>query len=545
MNFLSIVAIILALVFPPVQASFTSSIVQPCSMVSLTEAVASRFLTPFLTLSNPSEDMANDSIENFSPLDDAILTATKRACSNLTTWHSGGLCPDRDDLTGIVLLKLCSPAIRPILETIWIDPDQDRLLKFVRTVAKHTLVDEVRRQAAETRNPENGFVRLDEPIRNEDGERGTRADLISDEDETFQAFQFDDLRDQLTDDEFAVLHGIVVNRVTGQELAEERGTSDSAISRTYIRAKDKAANWIRWLQTCTEKQARAHISPTFTRRPCLRPNGITQETLERWNAPDRSMRMVQFHDEASEWHPPITKQPRVRAKRECWNGACTNGLAIGPDNLVLPFARRDEAVRYLPEKTGKENRLCAGCEQAAKQAKVLQSVDTKTAFQIGDAEPNVKAIPSTGQSADAQHSDRQEQEPYFFDPAALNRTTETRGNRMHVTELMDYKRAAETLKQYEIQRSVIARLAGLHLPDLSAWLGGKIDISEDKRERVSQWVADVAKMIQAMATLSIKVDLGDVENVRQLVRRVNDSEMQLNLALEGQPEPLRMNGTAN
>jgi len=103
---------------------------------------------------------------------------------------------------------------------------------------------------------------------------------------------------------------------------------------------------------------------------------------------------------------------------------------------------------------------------------------------------------------------------------------------MHVTELMDYKRAAETLKQYEIPRSVIARLAGLHLPDLSAWLGGKIDISEDKRERVSQWVADVAKMIQAMATLSIKVDLGDVENVRQLVRRVNDSEMQLNLALE-------------
>ena len=103
-------------------------------------------------------------------------------------------------------------------------------------------------------------------------------------------------------------------------------------------------------------------------------------------------------------------------------------------------------------------------------------------------------------------------------------------------ETMDHKQAAETLKQYEIPRSVVARLAGLHLPDLSAWLGGKIDISEEKRERVSQWVADVAKMIQAMATLSIKVDLSDVENVRHLVQKVNDAEVQMDLPIE----PLRM-----
>ena len=446
--------------------------------------------------------MANDSIENFNPLDDAILAATKRAC-NLTTWHSGGLCPDRDDLTGNVLLKLCSPAIRPILETIWIDPDPDRLLKFVRTVANLTLVDEVRRQAAETRNPENGFVRLDEPIRNEDGETRTQADLISDEDGTFQAFQFEDLREQLTGEEFAVLHGIVANRETEQELAEERGTSDSAISRTYVRAKDKAAKWIGWLKDRTDKQVRANIHPTFMRRPCLRPNGISPETLERWNG----LQVTAFHDEASAWHPPITKQPRVRAKRECWNAACQNGLAIGPDNLVLPAARRDEAVRFLPAFTGRDDRKCAGCEQAAKRA------DTKIASDF-DARQHARL---------------------FFGPAALNETSDaTRGNRM---DLMDHKQAAEIIKEFNIPRSIVARLSGLHLPDLSAWLNGKQDISDDKRERVSQWVADVAKMIGAMATLSIKVDLGDVENVRHLVQKINDAEAQMDLPID---LPLRM-----
>jgi plasmid maintenance system antidote protein VapI len=95
------------------------------------------------------------------------------------------------------------------------------------------------------------------------------------------------------------------------------------------------------------------------------------------------------------------------------------------------------------------------------------------------------------------------------------------------TDLMDYKQAAEIIKEFNIPRSIVARLAGLHLPDLSAWLNGKQDISDDKRERVSQWVADVAKMVQAMATLSIKVDLNDVENVRHLVQKINDAEMQM------------------
>ncbi len=72
---------------------------------------------------------------------------------------------------------------------------------------------------------------------------------------------------------------------------------------------------------------------------------------------------------------------------------------------------------------------------------------------------------------------------------------------------------------------------------MSGWLNGRTDLSQDKIERVSTVVADVAKMIQAMGTLSIKVDLSDVENVRLLVRKINDAEMQMDLALDS---PLRM-----
>ena len=77
----------------------------------------------------------------------------------------------------------------------------------------------------------------------------------------------------------------------------------------------------------------------------------------------------------------------------------------------------------------------------------------------------------------------------------------------------------------------MARLADVHLPDLSAWLGGKVNMSDEKCGRVSVWVADVAKMIRTMATWTIKVDLKDVENVRHLVQRVNDAELQMALPL--------------
>ena len=105
-------------------------------------------------------------------------------------------------------------------------------------------------------------------------------------------------------------------------------------------------------------------------------------------------------------------------------------------------------------------------------------------------------------------------------------------------EPMQYQEAAEVIKRHDIPRSTVARLSGVYLSDLSGWLNGRTDLAQDKIERVSIVVADVAKMIQAMGTLNIKVDLSDVENVRLLVQKINDAEMQMDLPL---PDvPLRM-----
>jgi len=103
-------------------------------------------------------------------------------------------------------------------------------------------------------------------------------------------------------------------------------------------------------------------------------------------------------------------------------------------------------------------------------------------------------------------------------------------------EPMQYQQASEIIKNHDIPRSTVARLSGMYLSDLSGWLNGRTDLAQDKIERISIVVADVAKMIQAMATLSIKVDLSDVENVRLLVQKINDAEMQMDL-LSG-PESL-------
>jgi len=56
-------------------------------------------------------------------------------------------------------------------------------------------------------------------------------------------------------------------------------------------------------------------------------------------------------------------------------------------------------------------------------------------------------------------------------------------------------------------------------------------------ERISIVVADISKMVAAMETLSIGVDLTDCANVRHLVQKINDAELQMDL-LSGQPEPL-------
>ena len=87
---------------------------------------------------------------------------------------------------------------------------------------------------------------------------------------------------------------------------------------------------------------------------------------------------------------------------------------------------------------------------------------------------------------------------------------------------MQYQEAAEKIKRHDIPRSTVARLSGLYLSDLSGWLNGRTDLAQDKIERVSIVVEDISKLVEGMATVEIKVDLTDCDNVRRLVQRMND-----------------------
>lgn len=97
---------------------------------------------------------------------------------------------------------------------------------------------------------------------------------------------------------------------------------------------------------------------------------------------------------------------------------------------------------------------------------------------------------------------------------------------------MDYKQAAAIVKELDIPRTTVARLANMHATEVSAWLGGKLTFSQEKIERISQVVADIEKVVR---TLPMRVDFRDPENVKRLIVAVNDAEAQLNLPLSEAP----------
>jgi hypothetical protein len=158
--------------------------------------------------------------------------------------------------------------------------------------------------------------------------------------------------------------------------------------------------------------------------------------------------------------------------------------------------------------------------------KTMSGETTRAVRQIGRAEPNEQAIPVR----DSFFADATEYDSYFL------------GQRhsQQLEELMQHQQAAEIIKQHDIPRSTVARLSGLYLSDLSGWLNGRTDLAQDKIERVSIVVVDISKMIDAMATVDIKVDLSDVDNARRLIQKMNDYEAQMILPLPDAQEPLRM-----
>ncbi len=98
---------------------------------------------------------------------------------------------------------------------------------------------------------------------------------------------------------------------------------------------------------------------------------------------------------------------------------------------------------------------------------------------------------------------------------------------------MLYDQIAKTIQKHAIPRSTVSKLSGMWPTDLSAYLNGRENLSPEREQRVAQIVSDIVKVIE---TMPMKVDLRDPENVRRLIVAVNDAEMQLDLALKGQPE---------
>src|SRR5882762_9578409 len=80
----------------------------------------------------------------------------------------------------------------------------------------------------------------------------------------------------------------------------------------------------------------------------------------------------------------------------------------------------------------------------------------------------------------------------------------------------------ETIRQHAIPRSTVAKLAGLWLTDLSAWLNGKRDIPADRITRVQETVSDIVNVL----TVFPYADLRDPEKVRKMIVAVNDAILQ-------------------
>jgi hypothetical protein len=93
-------------------------------------------------------------------------------------------------------------------------------------------------------------------------------------------------------------------------------------------------------------------------------------------------------------------------------------------------------------------------------------------------------------------------------------------------KIMNHKQAAEIIKQYDIPRTTVARICRMHLPDLSGYLNGRLDLPQEKVERIAQTVADIVRVIEAIPH---KVDLRDPVNVQKLIAAVNDAGAQRDL----------------
>jgi hypothetical protein len=87
----------------------------------------------------------------------------------------------------------------------------------------------------------------------------------------------------------------------------------------------------------------------------------------------------------------------------------------------------------------------------------------------------------------------------------------------------------DALARYSIPRGTVARLAGLHLPDLSGWLNGRTELNPIKIERVREVVSAIVEILQATAEPgqpNLRFDLRDPDNVARLIAEANKFKTQ-------------------
>jgi len=208
--------------------------------------------------------------------------------------------------------------------------------------------------------------------------------------------------------------------------------------------------------------------------------------------------------------------------------------------LLFDPAISGKLVRLFEETTGTETMLARADELKASVSKDDPFVGRALFQNFKGREPNYhfdrRGRPRKDTTVPAR------QASHFFGSVALCKSSDE-GNTMQV-ETMDHKQAAEVLKAFDIPRTTVARIARMHTSDVSSWLNGNLDFSQEKLERISQTVADIVKIVETLTGHGIKPDLRDVDNVRHLICVTNDSELQLDLALDGQPKPLSIEGAA-
>jgi hypothetical protein len=310
------------------------------------------------------------------------------AAGSLVTIHNP-FYPTWRELRADVWIKLLKPRVLGIIEKIWADPSWELggvrgVSKYCSVVCTRACIDFKRHQEVLYKRGELfPSARLDDPREitcAEDGvneDTGTFIDTVSDDKGwILQPFELEDLKPILTEIEYTVLCETLIYQKKIRELATEFGMSKSAVDRINQSAKEKAATWIEYLKTAPASVVKAHrcLCPVFT-RASLRPNRISKENLESWND---SLQIVAFHDPAAEWRAAEVcrgMSSPVRAKKECRNPDCRNGIRVDRNtNLAVPTNSESKNVRFLPATTTKNNTLCAGCEAitSTKPARVIE-----------------------------------------------------------------------------------------------------------------------------------------------------------------------------